>query len=315
MIVKYRAKLHKLFGSSNTGRTLICCKNFRENFDYNNIFALVNLLFMEWIIEDIIKIAIRFGVSILILIVGFWLGNVLKGFLRRRMEKRNVEPTIRNFIIPVLDVLFKILVIITSIGVVGLHITSFAAVLGGLAIGVGMAMQGSLSNFAGGILIILFKPFKVGDSIEAMGHSGRVEAISILYTTLVTDDRKVVVLPNATLLNNPVVNGSIKNTRRIVINFSLTYKNDLEKCKRVILTLLEADPGILKNESTVVEVVDYQHSGVLMAVKAFANREEHSEVSNRLKYQLKEVLDAEKIDFSFQTNQLIVASPSGTSEA
>lgn len=269
---------------------------------------------MEWLIEDILKIAIRFGVSVLILIFGFWLSNMLKGFIRRRMERRKIDPTIRNFIIPLLDVLFKILVIVTSIGVVGLHITSFAAVLGGLAIGVGMAMQGSLSNFAGGILIILFKPFKVGDSIEALGHSGRVEEISILYTTLVTDDRKIAVLPNATLLNNPVINGSVKTTRRIVINFSLTYQSDLEKCKQVLLAMLDADPGILKNESTLVEVVEYQHTGVLMSVKAFANHSEHTEVSNRLKYQLKEVLEAEKITFSFQTNQLPVQPNPGTAE-
>src|SRR5690606_39061042 len=120
---------------------------------------------LEWLIEEIIRYGIKMGIAILIIAGGFWLGNRLKKLIRNRMIKREVEPSIREFILLIVDVIFKILVILTAINTVGIEITSFAAIMAGLAAGVGLSLQGSLSNFAGGLLIILFKPFKVGDYI------------------------------------------------------------------------------------------------------------------------------------------------------
>ncbi|HLV23825.1 MAG TPA: mechanosensitive ion channel domain-containing protein, partial [Moheibacter sp.] len=123
---------------------------------------------LEWLVQELIRYGIKIGVAILILALGFWLGNKLKGLIRKRMVRREVEPSIREFILPVIDVIFKILVVLTAINTVGIQVTSFAAILAGLAAGIGLSLQGSLSNFAGGLLIIFFKPFKVGDYIEAL---------------------------------------------------------------------------------------------------------------------------------------------------
>src|SRR5690606_19053220 len=128
-------------------------------------------------------------------------------------------------LIPILDIVFKILVILTAINTVGVQITSFAAIMAGLAAGIGLSLQGSWSNFAGGILIILYKPFKVGDYIEALGHGGTVESISILYTTIVTPNQQVVVLPNSSLLNSPIMNYSVMPNRRLDIKVGISYRD------------------------------------------------------------------------------------------
>src|SRR5690606_33334061 len=178
---------------------------------------------MEWFIDLLIRQSVKVFVGILIIVVGFWLANRLKKIIRNRMVKRNVDASIREFILPVISVVFKIMVILSAVSTVGIKVTSFAAIMAGLAAGVGLSLQGSLSNFAGGLLIILFKPFKVGDYIEALNHGGTVESISILYTTVVTADQKVVILPNSSLLNNPVINYSIKPNRRLDIKIGLSY--------------------------------------------------------------------------------------------
>src|SRR5690606_12425014 len=157
----------------------------------------MNLERFEWLIDEFVKFGIQVFVALLILAAGFWIANRLKKIIRNRMIKREVDASIREFVLPIIDVLFKLLVILTAISTVGIKVTSFAAIMAGLAAGIGLSLQGSLSNFAGGLLIILFKPFKVGDYIEALSHSGTVESISILYTTIVNDRQQVVTLPNS----------------------------------------------------------------------------------------------------------------------
>jgi len=277
----------------------------------NNIFVPLKNTTMEWLIEDIIKYAIKFGAAIFILLIGFWVGNILKNFIRRRMIKRNVDPTIRNFIVPLLDILFKILVVITSIGVVGFHITSFAAVLGGLAIGVGMAMQGSLSNFAGGILIIIFKPFKVGDYIESQGHGGTVSAISILYTTIITPNRQEVILPNSVLLNNPVKNFSSQPLRRLDIKVGISYNDDYEKVKSLLIQMFENEPLVVKSEPVTVEILEFGPDSVNLAIRAFIKIENYWDAYFKLHQETKHLFDANQISIPFPQREVHLVQKSG----
>lgn len=258
----------------------------------------------EWLIEETIKYGIKIGIAILILAIGFWIGNKLKGLIRKRMVKREVDPSIREFILPIVDILFKILVVLTAVNTVGIQITSFAAILAGLAAGVGLSLQGSLSNFAGGLLIILFKPFKVGDYIEALGHSGSVESISILYTTIVTDGRQIVVLPNAQLLNNPVKNYSVKNTRRLDIKIGLSYNEDLDKAQEILRNMLQNEPAILKSEPITVEVLEFTDTKINLAVRAFVKREDFWNTYFKLYRETKQVLEKDGICISLPPSEM-----------
>lgn len=269
----------------------------------------VNWVKFEWLFEDLIRIGIKMGLAILIIVVGFWIGSKLKGIIRKRMIARNVEPSIREFIIPILDVVFKILVLLTAINTVGIQITSFAAIMAGLAAGVGLSLQGSLSNFAGGLLIILFKPFKVGDYIEALGHGGTIEAISILYTTITTVNQQVVILPNSSLLNNPVMNYSIKPNRRLDIKIGISYSDDLEKAQKVLKEMLENEPLVLKEQPVTVEVLEFGDSSINLAVRAFTKREDYWDAYFKLYKKTKMILDDNGISIPFPQTEMRIVQP------
>lgn len=261
----------------------------------------------EWLIEELVRHGIKIGVAIIIIAFGFWLGSKLKKIIRNRMIKREVDASVREFILPVIDVLFKLLVLLTAVNTMGIKTTSFAAILAGLAAGVGLSLQGSLSNFAGGLLIILFKPFKVGNYIEALSNSGTVESISILYTTIVTDGQQVVVLPNAQLLNNPIKNYSIKDLRRLEIKVGISYNDDFEKAQSIITEMLKKDPAILQKEPITVEVLEFADSSIKLAVRAFVKREEYWDTYFRLYKETKRVLDNGGISIPYpQTEMRIV---------
>lgn len=262
---------------------------------------------LEWLVQELIRYGIKIGVAILILALGFWLGNKLKGLIRKRMVRREVEPSIREFILPVIDVIFKILVVLTAINTVGIQVTSFAAILAGLAAGIGLSLQGSLSNFAGGLLIIFFKPFKVGDYIEALNNGGTVESISILYTTIVTPENNVVILPNSALLNNPVKNYSVKDIRRLDINIGISYNDDVHKAQQILKEMLENDPMTLNNEPITVEVLEFADSSINLAVRSYVKSENYWNTYFRLYKKTKEILDQNGISIPFpQTEMRIV---------
>lgn len=254
---------------------------------------------MEWFIDLLIRQSVKVFVGILIIVVGFWLANRLKKIIRNRMVKRNVDASIREFILPVISVVFKIMVILSAVSTVGIKVTSFAAIMAGLAAGVGLSLQGSLSNFAGGLLIILFKPFKVGDYIVALEKGGTVESISILYTTLVTPDHVVITLPNSTLLNNPVTNYSIKDTRRLVIKVGISYSDDMEKAQQVLKDMLKEEPMILKDQEVVVEVLEFAETSINLAVWGFVKRDEYWKAYYKLYKKTKEKLDENDIKIPF----------------
>src|SRR5690606_10035504 len=185
--------------------------------------------------------------------------------------------------------------------------TSFAAILAGLAAGVGLSLQGSLSNFAGGLLIILFKPFKVGDYITALNNSGTVESISILYTTIVTDNQQVVVLPNSALLNNPIMNYSIKPLRRLEIKIGLSFDQDLDKAQELLKNMLQNEPNILKTEPITVEILEFTETRINLAVQAFTNREDYWKTYFKLYKAAKDLLYKHDISISLPPTQMIVS--------
>lgn len=264
---------------------------------------------IEWLIQKVIEYGIKIGVAILILAIGFWIASKLKGFIRRRMIRREVEPSIREFLLPIIGIVFKILVILTAVNTVGIQITSFAAILAGLAAGIGLSLQGSLSNFAGGLLIIFFKPFKVGDYIMALNNAGTVESISILYTTLITPENLVIILPNSTLLNNPVTNYSVKDTRRLEIKIGISYNDDVEKTLQILKEMLEKEPLVLNEEEITVEVLEFAASSVNLAVRAYVKRVDYWEAYFKLYKKTKQILDENEITIPFPQTEMRIIQP------
>lgn len=259
---------------------------------------------IEVYINEGIHLGIKILIAILIIAFGFWLGNRLKRIIRNRMIKREVDPSIREFVLPIVDVLFKILVILTAISTVGIQVTSFAAVLAGLAAGVGLSLQGSLSNFAGGLLIIMFKPFKVGDYIEAMSNSGTVESISILYTSIVTDSQQVVILPNSSLLNNPIKNYSVKPYRRLDIKLGFSYDTNIEKAREILKEMFQEENLIIKDKPITVEILEYTDSKVNLAVRAFVRKEDYWKTYFKLHQELRDKLHNQGISIAMPPSEM-----------
>jgi small conductance mechanosensitive channel len=257
----------------------------------------------QWLLEELIRVGMKMGIALLIIFAGFWLGSKLKNIIRNRMVARSVDPSIREFIIPILDVVFKILVILTAINTVGIQITSFAAIMAGMAAGVGLSLQGSLSNFAGGLLIILFKPFKVGDSIEALGNAGTVESISILYTTIVTDARQVVILPNSALLNNPVKNSSVKSVRKVQFYIGISYEESFVRVQELLLNALKSEPKILTDHPIQVEIMEFTEKFVKVVIRGYVKQGDSDEVFFNLTRKTKIILEENNVNLKALNNE------------
>ena len=209
--------------------------------------------------------------AILALIIGLWLANMIAGGLNRGMEKSEVDPSLRPFLKSLVSTLLKILVVVSVLGMVGIQMTSFIAILGAFGLAIGMALSGTLQNFAGGVMILIFKPFKVGDVIEAQGYTGCVNAIQIFNTILKTPDNKTVIIPNGGLSTSSMVNYSTEETRRVDWTFGIAYGDDIDKAKEVLTELLMSNENVLKDPAPFVELGELADSSVNFTVRAWVN--------------------------------------------
>lgn len=203
---------------------------------------------MEDITQKAIELAISAGpkllMAILTLVVGFYLIGWAVKLLNKAFEKTDFDESLERFIASIVSVGLKIILLVSVAGMLGFETTSLIAMLGAMAFAVGMALQGSLANFAGGVLLLVFKPFKVGDYIEAQGHSGTVVETQIFQTILTTPDNKKVIIPNGDLSNGSVINYSAMSTRRIDFVFGIGYSDDIKKAKDILEGLVKADKRI-----------------------------------------------------------------------
>ena len=209
--------------------------------------------------------------AILALIIGLWLANMITSGLIRRMEKNEVDPSLRPFLKSLVSTLLKILVVVSVLGMVGIQMTSFIAILGAAGLAVGMALSGTLQNFAGGVMILIFKPFKVGDVIEAQGYTGAVNAIQIFNTILKTPDNKTVIIPNGGLSTSSMVNYSTEPTRRVDWTFGIAYGDDIDKAKQVLSELLTSNEKVLQDPAPFIELGELADSSVNFTVRAWVN--------------------------------------------
>lgn len=233
------------------------------------------------------------------LVVGFWLVSRLEKVLNKILISKDIDISLHKFLLTLVRIGLKVLVLISVAGLVGIPTTSFITVIGAAGLAIGLALQGSLANFAGGVLILFLKPFKVGDFIEGEGHAGTVEEISIFYTHLKTVRNQAIVIPNAQLSNNSIVNYSTKPIRRLDLVFGIDYGDDIDKAKEVLRRILSSDPRIIDDPAFMIGVDALGDNSVNLVTKSWCKNEDYWDLNYELIEKVKKEFDANDISFPF----------------
>ncbi|MCB0734699.1 MAG: mechanosensitive ion channel [Flavobacteriales bacterium] len=229
----------------------------------------------ELILTKGAEIILEFGPklisAILVLIVGLWVVKLLvKGF-NRLMEKSSLDDSLKPFLRSLVRTILRILLVLTALSTLGVEMTSFVAILGAAGLAVGMALSGTLQNFAGGVIILIFKPFKVGDFIEAQGYSGTVNSIQIFNTVLKTPDNKTIIIPNGGLSTGSMINYNEEATRRVDWVFGIAYGDDYDRAESVIRDMMMRDDRVLKDPEVFIALKELADSSVNLVVRAWVN--------------------------------------------
>jgi len=229
-------------------------------------------------IELVMEYGPKLILAILVLIIGLWIIKGIKKLVTKALQKGQVEISLQKFLVSMITVLLKVLLLISVASMVGIATTSFIAILGAATFAIGLALQGSMSNFAGGVLILLLKPFKVGDTIEAQGFLGKVHEIQIFNTIMKTFDNKMIFIPNGTLSNGNITNYSMEPIRRVDMTFGIGYGDDIKKTNEVLTRLIQEDSRILKDPAPLIAVSSLGDSSVNFAVKVWCDNAQYWDV-------------------------------------
>lgn len=256
-------------------------------------------------IQDSIPSLITFGVKVLMALVAFFIGRLIikwiRKIVRRSFERSAADKGVEQFVDSLLKYGLYAVLIFSLISSLGVDTTSVAALMASGGVAIGLALQGSLSNFAGGVLILLLKPFVVGDYIieDTNGKEGTVKEIQIFYTKLTTIDNKTIVIPNGMLTNNSITNATAKDERRLDLRVGISYDADIKKAKSVIENVLIKDSSIIKNEKINVFVDDLADSAVVLGVRAWVKNEEYWDTRWRTLEEIKLALDENEIEIPY----------------
>jgi small conductance mechanosensitive channel len=246
---------------------------------------------------------VGFAKNIIIALVIFYVGRMAIGLvvraLRKLMQKQNIDKTLETFVCNLVRMALLVVVIIAAIGALGVETTSFIAIFGAAGLAVGLALQGSLSNFASGVLIVLFRPYKVGDFIEGAGISGSVEQVQILTTVLKTGDNKQVIVPNSQIMNSIITNYSANDTRRVDMVVGVSYSDDLDKVRTTIRELVDADERIFEEPECTIAVSALADSSVNFVVRPWVKTSDYWGVLFDLTEAIKKRFDKEGISIPF----------------
>lgn len=246
-----------------------------------------------------VDFAINLATAAVIFYVGRMLVRLLTRAIRTVMEKQEVDKTLVTFVSNLVNMVLLVVVIITAIGALGIQTTSFIAVLGAAGLAIGLALQGSLSNFAAGVLIVFFRPYKVGDWVEAAGIAGSVEEVQILTTVLKTGDNKRVIVPNAQIMNSVITNYSANDTRRVDMVVGVSYGDDLDKVRDAVQEIIAADQRILDEPACTIAVSELADSSVNFVVRPWVQTSDYWSVKFDLTEAIKKRFDKDGISIPF----------------
>ena len=247
----------------------------------------------------LIEYAVNFTAALLTLLIGWFVANLLTGGLTRLMKSRNLDATITDFIGHLVRYAILAFVVIAALSRIGVQTASFVAIIGAAGLAVGLALQGSLANFAAGVLIILFRPIKAGEFVEVAGTAGVVQTVQIFSTVLTSGDNKMVVVPNGAILNGTITNYSRMETRRVDMSFGIDYGSDLRIAKQVLERLVAEEPRILKEPGATIAVAALGESAVNIVVRPWVKTADYWGVWFDFHEQVKLAFDAEGIKIPF----------------
>lgn len=237
--------------------------------------------------------------AILIYIIGSWVIKKLVGVARKGMTKQEYDESLKKFLLSLVKWALTIFLIITVISTLGVETTSFAAVIAAAGLAIGLALQGSLSNFAGGVLLIIFKPYKIGDLVEAQGVLGNVKEIEIFTTKLITPQNKLAIIPNGAMANGNIINYTAEGKMRVDTTVGVSYDSDLQKTKDALLAMLVANPKVLKDPAPSVNVSELADSSVNLAVRPYCKPEDYWDVYFATIEGTKKALDSAGIEIPY----------------
>lgn len=244
--------------------------------------------------------------SVLTLVIGLWLAGLAGRMVKSMLKRGKVDPSLGSFVSSLLSILLKVLVYITALGVLGIEMTSFIAILGAAGLAIGLALSGTLQNFAGGVMILFFKYFKEGDFIEAQGYMGSVKEIQIFVTILTTPDNKTIILPNGPLATDSLTNFSTEATRRVDWTFGIGYGDDVDQAYEVLGRLIADDERILKDPEPFMAVAALADSSVNIVLRAWVNAVDFWPVHFKMNEMVYKTFDKEGLNIPFPQRDIHV---------
>lgn len=241
----------------------------------------------------------KFIGSLLALWLGFKIINMFVKWLGKLLERKEVDVSLRGFLSTITRIALKVMLVVSVISMIGVNTSAFVAAIGAIGLAIGLSLQGSLSNFAGGVLIVLLKPFKVGDYIVSQGHGGTVHSIQIFHTILKTPDNVTITLPNGAVANNDIVNYSVEDTRRLEFIFGISYGDDIAKAKEIILKVIKADDRIFEDPAPLIAVGALADSSVNITTRVWCKKEDFWDIHWDMYEKVKNEFDANGISIPF----------------
>ena len=265
--------------------------------------------------DQLLPLLVNYGSQLLLalvtLLVGWWLIGRVTRAVQALMQRRSVDPTLHGFISTLVNIGLKALLLISVAGMGGIETTSFIALIGAAGLAVGLALQGSLANFAGGILILVLRPFRVGEYIQAQGVEGTVDNIQLFHTVLKTADNKTVIVPNGTLSNGNIINFSRQPTRRVSIDLRISYGDNVKHARKVLLQLAHADSRVLKDPPPAVWLAALGESSGDLSLRVWTKTDDYWGVFWGLQEQAKEVFEIEGITIPYPQRTMHQVQPLG----
>ena len=274
----------------------------------DNLKQLLNQENLSRFFDVTVSFGLKLLAALVVFIIGRWVARRLANLAGRLLERADVDKTLVGFVRNMVYYGLLTFVILAALGQLGVETTSFIAVLGAAGFAIGLALQGSLSNFAAGVMMVLFRPFKVGDFVEAAGTAGVVESIALFTTQMRTGDNKTIIIPNAQITSGIITNYSAKDTRRVDLTFGVGYDSDLSKVKQVIGEVVAADSRVLAEPATTIGVVALADNSVNFAVRPWVKSADYWDVYFALNENMKKRFDEEGINIPFPQRDVHIIS-------
>jgi len=257
----------------------------------------------QWLLEKAQELFLTYGMSILsavlTLVIGLWVIKMITRVIAKAVHKTKIDLSLQKFLVSLTSIGLKMILAISVISQLGVATTSFVAILGAAGLAVGLALQGSLANFAGGVLILLFKPYKIGDFVDAQGVKGSVHEIQVFNTILKTPDNQTIIIPNGAMSNGVIINFSTQTTRRVDMTFGIGYNDDITKAKSVLVKLVDSDTRILKEPACTIAVSELADSSVNFVVRVWCNSPDYWGIFFDMQEKVKLAFDENNISIPF----------------